>query len=285
MSEKKSLFVTILGIANIIKCLFGGLVYLVLGLLLTLTPGGQGLQAIFGIPAIFLGIVLLRGVKPAFLLLRGHLQGRKATIVISLVSLAILLLPLLWFLVPVAFFVLIVNLLNFSLFVPRIANQFGETSQEALTSWEKKFILISCIILPILLTSHYINSYRFSSKISNFNPYNPTAEMVRSMNDMISNEFKKHHTVVLEIYCFPNYFDEFHYKKSSEAERKLIDTKFIRDSVLKDIASQDIKHFKGRHYDFIVEVTEIGYEKLRQSKYVRAIELFDTKIYGKHLWD
>ena len=279
MPKGKPLVVTVLGVANIIKCLFIGLLYFIPGLLIT--PLGQGF--IFGIPMVLLGFVLLLGVKPAFLLLRQHPKGRMMTIILSIVSSGAL------FIVPSAFpivplFVHSINALNLYLFVPRVADQFHKTDQKILTSNEKKLIL-ACVILGTISTVLLI-LYGFMRP--HFNPYHPTPEMIQSMKGRIKREFEKKDSVVLIVYYHPPYWNNPDYRQSDETEKERVNEKFIIDTYLKVIGfeSKDLKHFiKGRGYTFIVEVTEPGYEKLRRCKHLRALKLYDSKSYRKRLWN
>ena len=163
------------------------------------------------------------------------------------------------------------------LLLKRNLNQYQ--NQEGLTPQERKLLSLSVVILfvvSILMSLIYISPYVSYRAISNFNPYNLTPEMIRSMKAAIKKEFKKHDTVVLQVYYHPPYFKDSFYQQSEESKKEIIDSQFISDYYLKIIGINDAKRFKkSRGYSFIVEVTEAGYEKLRQSEYLRAIELFN----------
>ena len=148
---KRSIGITVLGIANLIKCLWGGWYYLILGFLLILSIMGLGLGMIF----VICGFILLRGVKPAFLLLKLNPQARKSTINISIVSSLVSMHPLFWEWGRMGMnlstlTVLIVNILSLYLFMPHIKEQFKEANQEGLTSKEKT-LLVACNIIFALL--------------------------------------------------------------------------------------------------------------------------------------
>ncbi len=140
----------------------------------------------------------------------------------------------------------------------------------------KKIILIFLIASSALAAIFFqtqveLKKAKFHRLNENFDIYNPTTEMIRSMNNRIKNEFQKHKTLFLTVRYYPPKTDQFTEQGS------------LQNYYIETIGRNNIKRFKwGPVNDwFSIEINEAGYNNLRKSKFLRSIYFNDLSIYGK----
>ena len=145
-----------------------------------------------------------------------------------------------------------------------------------LLNLNKKTVVL-LMIIPVLAviflrTQSNFKRTAFDKLDQDFDIYNPTTEMIQSMKERITNEFRKHETLFLTVRYYPPKSGPF-----ATGQRSL------ENYYIEAIGRENIRRFKWgpKNNWFAVELDETGYENLRKAQYLRSIYFYDIAIYGK----
>ena len=154
--KNRYLHITILGFANFIMAAFIGSHLMLFGAAMTLTPGGQGLQAIFGLPLFSAGTFLLYQAYTTLYLVQLREKGRKNLTRSSIASIIIILFLMASFLSPIfvshplTYIYIAIYCANLTLFLPKIKARFtNDNSRPLLAGLLKKEIIFFNSVLVV----------------------------------------------------------------------------------------------------------------------------------------
>lgn len=272
------MLVKIISWANILKCLLAGLYYLLLGIWMTFTPGGQIPSAIFGIPMMILGSIFLLGLKPSIQLLHQDSNAIKKCILFAIFHSLIFYLPLfslvVFLNVYLFYSVITVNICNALLLSPTVCGSLtpGASVNKKLSKKSK----ISLYVLSIIFLAVSMGMYSYQQlqikKLSEFDHNHPTPEMVAEMDALIYKSLERNEYVDLRVVYQPPFVSSPDYRNSDETTKITMNDKFYENHFIQPLDGEGVWFIrKTQLFAFHVKVTKAGFEKLKNTRYIRSI--------------